>query len=68
MVPRVAGRLDCGVIPVGGGGPRNGVGVVDDAAAIDVSADDMVDAIVPKGSSAKFTERKRGSEKLAPLA
>ena len=64
MVPRVAGRLDCGVIPVGAGGPRNGV----DAAAIDVSTADMVDAaIVPKGSSAKFTE-KQGSVDLAPLA
>ncbi len=50
-------------MPVGAGGPRVGV-----AAAIDASLADMVAAIVPKGSSAKFTERKRGSEKLAPLA
>ena len=64
MLLNVAHRLDAGVMPVGAGGPRYGV----PAAAFDVSVADMVDAIVPKGSSAKFTERKRGSEKLAPLA
>ena len=59
----VAKRLDSGVRPVGAGGPRVGVA----ATAIDVSVVDMVAAIVPKGSSAKFTE-KQGSVDLAPLA
>ena len=59
----VAERLASGVMPVGAGGPRFGVA----AAAIDASVADMVDAIVPKDNSAKFTE-KRGSETLAPLA
>ena len=63
MLLNVAHRLDAGVIPVGAGGPRYGV----PAAAIDASAADMVDAIVPKGSSAKFTE-KQESVYLASLA
>ena len=63
MVLSVAQRLDAGVMPVGAGGPRVGVA----AAAIDASVADMVAAIVPKGSSAKFTE-KQGSVDLAPLA